>query len=158
MFASPENPPQKHHPIHQPLVHVGNRSQIVFLTVCVAHRRPILANPEMHGRMLNAWKKAGHWLVGRYVLMPDHLHLFCSPATLPAGSLSGWVAYWKRLVAFEAKGSIWQKNFWDTQLRGHESYAAKWEYVHANPVRAGLVKTPDDWPFQGTVNELRWHA
>src|SRR5256885_6005252 len=29
--------------------------------------------------ILNAWKTADHWLVGRYVIMPDHIHLFCAP-------------------------------------------------------------------------------
>ena len=68
-----------------------------------------------------------------------------------------WVAYWKRLVAFAVGHSFWQKNFWDTQLRQHESYTAKWEYVRANPVRAGLVAHADEWPHQGELNLLRWH-
>jgi hypothetical protein len=40
-------------------------------------------------------------------------------------------------------------------LRGDESYTEKWEYVKANPVRAGLVREPEDWPYQGVLNTLR---
>lgn len=106
---------------------------------------------------MDAWAKATHWSIGRYVLMPDHLHLFCAPAIHPPESLTHWVAYWKRLVAQATGQRLWQKNFWDTQLRGHESYALKWEYVRNNPVRAGLVTRTEDWPYQGELNLLRWH-
>ncbi|MCX7916496.1 MAG: hypothetical protein N3A53_09385, partial [Verrucomicrobiae bacterium] len=52
---------------------------------------------------------------------------------------------------------LWQRDFWDTQLRRGESYSAKWEYVRYNPVRAGLVSDPADWPYQGELNILEWH-
>jgi hypothetical protein len=50
----------------------------------------------------------------------------------------------------------WQTDHWDTRLRSGESYDAKWEYVRNNPVRAGLVKTADEWPYQGELNVLPW--
>ncbi len=50
----------------------------------------------------------------------------------------------------------WQTNFWDTHLRSDESYAAKWEYVSFNPVRAGLVENAEEWPFKGMLNPLRF--
>ena len=50
---------------------------------------------------------------------------------------------------------IWQKSFWDTQLRQGESYAEKWEYVRQNPVRKGYVSDPESWAYQGELNELR---
>jgi putative transposase len=51
---------------------------------------------------------------------------------------------------------IWQRDYFDRQLRNNESYGEKWEYVRQNPVRAGLVKSPDAWPFQGEINVLPW--
>ncbi|HVT73444.1 MAG TPA: transposase [Lacunisphaera sp.] len=152
--------PRRRHPVHPPLIEAGNISIIVFLTVCTKGRRPLLATRVAHEAARTAWLEADHWLVGRYVVMPDHLHLFCAPNTLPIRSLAQWVRYWKasicrRLLA--AEGTFWQSDFWDTQLRRHESYANKWEYVRHNPVRAGLALEPDDWPFQGELNHLRWH-
>lgn len=149
--------PERGRPVHQPIIADGARSVIVFLTVCTADRQPILASPDMYELLLQAWQKADHWLVGRYVVMPDHIHLFCAPGTNPPESLQSWISYWKRLVFFSQGGSFWQKNFWDTQLRHHESYDAKWKYVRQNPVRAGLVKHTDEWPYQGELNLLRWH-
>lgn len=89
--------------------------------------------------------------------MPDHLHLCCAPATLPPQPLGRWVAFWKRLLALETGEALWQKNFWDTQLRCGDDYAGKWEYIRHNPVRAGLCERPEAWPYQGELNGLRWH-
>jgi hypothetical protein len=75
--------------------------------------------------------------------MPDHLNLFCAPGTQISEPLLPWVSFWK---SESARGwphpqniPIWQRHFWDTQLRRGQSYDEKWEYVLANPVRAGLV-------------------
>ncbi len=131
------NPEQvRHYPAHQPVAEAFNRSVIIFLTVCSAQRRPVLAEERMHKALLDAWKTADQWCVGRYVIMPDHLHLFCSPAVREYPALKEWVRYWKSLTSrmlsgFGAGGtapskSVWQRDFWDTQLRTHESYSEKW--------------------------------
>jgi hypothetical protein len=44
--------------------------------------------------------------------------------------------------------------FFDHLIRHSESYAEKWEYVRLNPVRAGLVKTCQEWPWQGEIEKL----
>jgi putative transposase len=41
---------------------------------------------------------------------------------------------------------IWQREYWDRQLRSDESYAQKWDYVVNNPVRHGYVACAEDWP------------
>ena len=41
-------------------------------------------------------------------------------------------------------------------LRDGETYAQKWQYVRENPVRAGLVGRPEDWPYFGRVHEIRF--
>jgi REP element-mobilizing transposase RayT len=89
--------------------------------------------------------------------MPEHLHLFASPGRLEL-SLDNWVRYWKSQFSKRSHepDHEWQTDHWDTRLRNNESYDDKWVYVRANPVRAGLVASADEWPFQGELNELRW--
>ena len=101
--------------------------------------------------------EAAAWLVGRYVIMPDHLHLFAAPGEL-AIDFDAWGKYWKRQfsIAHGQSHHRWQTDHWDRRLRSGESYAEKWDYVRHNPVREGLVKNVEDWPFQGELNELRW--
>jgi putative transposase len=51
-------------------------------------------------------------------------------------------------------GRVWQEEFFDHVLRSSESYSQKWDYVKENPVRAGLVKSSDEWPCQGEMESL----
>jgi len=68
--------------------------------------------------------------------------------------------YWKSLVTKRWPDShlipIWQASHWDRQLRREENYDTKWEYVRQNPVRRGLAQQPEEWLFQGQLNELVW--
>ena len=87
--------------------------------------------------------------VGRYVIMPDHVHLFVQGD--PNFLLSAWVGGLKRAMslAVDMRPRLWQPGFFDHVLRSDESYGQKWQYVVENPVRAGLVKQAEDWPYQG---------
>jgi REP-associated tyrosine transposase len=95
-------------------------------------------------------------MIGAYVIMPDHIHFFCSPKD-DTVSIEQWITFWKREFRreFGASAPRFQSDSFHHRLRREESYAEKWEYVRANPVRAGLVKDPDDWPYQGVIHELR---
>ena len=107
--------------------------------------------------MVSVWQGADAWAVGRYVLMPDHIHLFCAPGDrlLP---LERWVRFWKSGFSRLDPDPMhrWQSRHWDTRLRREESYDEKWDYVRLNPVRAGLVTRPEDWAYQGELNALAW--
>ena len=148
------------HPVHQPVNDQFNTPIIVFVTLCTKGRKAILANADAHAIIRAVWTEASSWLVGRYVIMPDHVHLFCAPGELVAKPLLKWVNFWKSISAQRwprrADAPVWQRHFWDTQLRRGESYDAKWDYVVANPVRAGLVSRAEDWPYQGEMHVLRW--
>ncbi|MGH7940766.1 MAG: hypothetical protein ACREFR_06835, partial [Limisphaerales bacterium] len=45
----------------------------------------------------------------------------------------------------------WQNGYHDHKFRTPESETRKWEYVCLNPLRAGLVKRPEEWPFSGEI-------
>ena len=147
-------------PARLPLVVSGKRPPIVFLTVCADKRRPILARPDCHRCLLEAWRAAGHWRIGHYVVMPDHIHLFCSPAAPDSLDLRRWTGFWKSLASrrwpYADEQPVWQTDAWDTQLRSGDSYSAKWQYVRNNPVRAGLVDRPENWPSQGQLDVSLW--
>jgi putative transposase len=130
---------------------------IVFLTVCAQSKRPWLANEICHSTLLNAWEKADAWIVGKYVVMPDHIHLFAAPGAKDI-EFDTWVRYWKSLTTKALKNQAhgWQKKSWHHRLRHGESYTEKWDYVVNNPVRKRLVENPSDWPFQGEIHVLPW--
>jgi putative transposase len=157
-IASKENVAMhsRHRPAHGVLIK-PSRPTIVFLTVCTRDRSPWLATRAAHDRLLEVWSEAKAWVVGRYVVMPDHLHLFAAPGQLEI-PFDNWVRYWKSQFTKKQAGSnqAWQVDHWDTRLRHDESYEEKWIYVRNNPVRANLVKSSEEWPFQGEMNLLRW--
>ena len=147
-------------PARQPVHRGGNRSPIIFLTVVSRDRKKIFG-AGTHQLLLEAWKAADTWKIGRYVMMPDHIHLFCAPNNEDTAAITSWVRFWKTHVTRkwpnQKQKPIWQLSFWDRQLRSGESYNQKWDYVKKNPVRHGLVSKPEDWPYQGELNALEWH-
>ena len=153
---SPKELPQRKRPASGVFI-LGNQPTIVFLTVCTRDHAPWLAQEVVHHEIVDIWRQATAWLVGFYLLMPTHTHLFCAPHDLTI-SLENWVKYWKSLFSRRGMDASWrwQTGKWDTRLRRAESYHEKWEYVRQNPVRKGLVARPEEWPYQGVLNELRW--
>ena len=141
-----------------PGVHIRlDQSSLVFLTVTTQNRAEWLANETARELLHRSWSEATAWVVGDYLLMPDHLHLFCAPRDL-SFTIETWIAYWKREFSLKHKRAEWkfQSRGWHHRLRDGESYSQKWLYVQENPFRKGLVKHVEDWPFKGKVFDLVW--
>ena len=65
----------------------------------------------------------------------------------PALSLSkGSPLFWANLGS-EKLGSLWQKLYYDRNVRDAQEFAVKLRYLHRNPVKRGLVKEPGDWEW-----------
>jgi len=132
-----------------------------FVTFNTRDRRLLLSNDALHKTLLAFARRAsehGAW-VGRYVVMPDHIHLFVRLAV--ETELTAWVQALKSMLGKELlrlghQKPHWQEGFFDHLLRSGESYEEKWEYVRQNPVRKGLCARPEDWPYQGEVTPLEW--
>ena len=140
---------------------IWQKAPIYFVTTCVADRRSLLANAIAHEILRDEWtglRKRHGWAVGRYVIMPDHVHFFISPEAAQLKSLEIVIGAWKEWTAKRISkatgniGRLWQAEFFDHLIRSDESRSVKWNYVHHNPVRAGLVPTPGDWPYAGTID------
>ena len=135
---------------------------VYFLTFCTANRKAILANEFVHEAFIEFCREAliRNIFVGRYILMPDHVHLYVKlPA--PSEKLSAWVKSLKNSLSKVLRQQNisppqWQKGFFDHVLRSDESYSDKWLYMVENPVRGGLVKEWVDWPYQGEIYQLRF--
>jgi len=85
------------------------------------------------------------------VVMPDHMHIIFE--LLGSASLADVMKSIKGISArrinqlLHRKGHVWEEESFDHVLRLKERSRAKYEYVSLNPVRAGLVRTPDDYPW-----------
>jgi len=77
--------------------------------------------------------------------MPDHVHLVVWFPEIEK-RVQTIVSKWKEWTAKTLKIE-WQRDFFEHRLRKEESFREKADYVLANPVRAGLVKRAEDWPY-----------
>jgi putative transposase len=79
-----------------------------------------------------------------YVVMPEHVHLLLSE---PAKELLGaGLQALKLSVAKRAKQRpFWQARYYDFNVFTEEKRVEKLRYMHANPVKRGLVDRPEDW-------------
>jgi len=126
---------------------------LYFVTFATRDRKLI---PSLHRAQL-VIERYGHCAtskfnvaLGRYVIMPDHVHLFVRGGR--NFILSSWIGGLKRAMPVALKSQrLWQPGFFDHILRNDESYAEKWNYVRDNPVRAGLVELAENWPYHGEV-------
>ena len=148
--------PQRKHPADG-VLYVAGQPTIVYDTVCTKDRKRWLANDNVHQLLREVWLAAKFWLVGRYIIMPDHIHLF---AAMTANEIeyANWVIYWKSQFSKRHKdpNHRWQTDDWDTRMRTSRQYEEKWEYVRHNAKRHGLVAHAEDWPYQGVLHDIRW--
>ena len=127
---------------------------LFFVTICTIHRQKI-RDLDAAFRAFQAYihraRDEFDVAVGRYVMMPDHMHFFVRGSD--GFKLAQWVNELKRAISVALgatkKRPLWQPGFFDHVLRNDESYGQKWEYVRENPVRAGLVLRADEWPYGG---------
>lgn len=126
-----------------------------FVTVCVAPRRSVFVSPDRNEALIAGIRQLqdeGLWGAYLFCVMPDHLHVVANPG--PRGLseavrvLKGRFATWWRAHG-DGQG-LWQKGFFDHRLRSDESFADKCAYVAMNPVRAGLAKCPEEYPWTGS--------
>ena len=147
---------------------------VFFVTVCTHRRKRLLASQSVHDAFISFCVGAYsdyNIAVGRYVIMPDHIHLFVSGSDNFV--LGPWIGGLKqqlqkaimgrsaqtlrpasptgRRLQSAIRSPIWQRGFFDHVLRSEESYGEKWNYVRDNPVRAGFVTNADDWPYAGEI-------
>ena len=148
-------------------VRVQRNPPLFLITFNTHGRRHLLACEQVHVAFVEYCARASDYGigVGRYVVMPDHIHLFVCVGTGSTVTLSTWIKGLKRhldkclsslgrqplALPGQELRSFWQPGFHDRLLRHDESYKQKWNYVRENPVRAGVVHDAADWPYAGEI-------
>lgn len=90
-----------------------------------------------------------------FVVMPDHLHLLVLPhAEDTVSSLVQGLKYaTARKVNAERRrqGTLWQKGFFDHFMRTPKEFFETLDYMHQNPVRKRLARTPAEWRWSSAA-------
>jgi len=102
------------------------------------------------------------------VVLPDHIHAVW---TLPGGD-ADFPVRWKKIKgvfsrhcaatgrvspskARKGEKGIWQRRYWEHNIRDAADYRAHVEYCHFNPVKHGHVQRPEEWPYSTVHRDIR---
>ena len=122
-----------------------------FVIVRLLQRRTQLTEPDfvLLARAFNRARTLHPVYLTAWVFLPDHWHVICAPTYPVTISLVMKSVKQSSMSAINrcrgAEGELWQARFFDRALRTVKEYNEKVEYIHMNPVRAGLVSRPQDW-------------
>lgn len=132
--------------------------QIYLVTTICANRYPSFKQAEKARVVAAKLMEPGLWGDSRllcWVLMPDHMH-----ALIELGQERTLSALMQRVKAVSAlavqrslgaPGQFWMPGFHDRALRAEDSLHEAAEYILQNPVRAGLVDVPREYPYLWTI-------
>jgi len=122
-----------------------------FVSVRLLRRREKLTEPDftLLGRAFNRARAMHPFYLTAWAFLPDHWHCICAPVHPVTISLAMKSVKQSSMSAVNQRlgteGELWQPRFFDRALRTVKEYNEKVEYIHLNPVRAGLVIRPEDW-------------
>ena len=140
---------------------------LFFFTQISHQRRPILCDEAVRQALRQAIVAARHrypFDIIAWVSMPDHIHTIWQLPEKDSAFGQRWSII-KRLTtqallpyhlplqqlsasyrARQEKG-IWQRRFYEHQIRDEEDFQRHMDYLHYNPVKHGLVQRVVDWPY-----------
>jgi len=90
------------------------------------------------------------------VVMSNHVHLLLQPREKTPGTWYDLSDFLKRIKGISARkinkmlgtgGKVWQAESFDRIIRDDDELIEKWNYIINNPVKAGLVSKPDEYPY-----------
>jgi REP element-mobilizing transposase RayT len=124
--------------------------------MCCEGRTPIFLKREMTEwiiAVLRAETAKHQFIADAFCVMPDHLHFLIFGMSSDSNLLALAKSF-KQKTAYAYQRShrtrLWQRNFYDHVLRPDESSDRVAAYILMNPVRKGLCKGFDDYPFSGS--------
>jgi len=131
---------------HETPVGVPAEEATFFITFCAEPRGSDVLTRHSDA-ILDAVRhrqESATWYCRIFLLMPDHAHALLRFPD-PAHPMRRTIADFKRWTG-RSGGFTWQRDFFDHRLRREESANEKADYILMNPVRAGLVDEPEQWP------------
>jgi putative transposase len=123
-----------------------------FLTFSCYGRAPLLGKASTREIFEQTLEQKRQWYgfcVSGYVVMPEHVHLLMSEPE--RAKLSVALQMLKQNVARRLRspegGLLWQPRYYDFNVWSDAKRVEKLRYIHRNPVKRGLVYSPEDWAW-----------
>jgi putative transposase len=156
--------------MRNPLKRYYGWGNLHFVTFSCYRRRPLLGTARSRDcfvKILDLVRSKRNFLLLGFVVMPEHVHLLVSepPGSNPSVALQVPKQQVSRSLRKKRKrppeGQLrlkfpetqmdekhfWQRRFYDFNVWSERNFKEKLNYMHANPVKRGLVLHPKDWPW-----------
>jgi len=136
-----------------------------FFTVIAYRRRPIFCDPTLRAalrRAIQTVRVTRPFTVDAWVLLPDHMHCIWTLPTDDNDYSTRWAEI-KRDVSSACRSTlrdqslltqsgrsrgestIWQRRFWEHQIRDEIDFERHVDYIHVNPVKHRYVDSVWEW-------------
>ncbi len=137
-----------------------------FITVTTYNRKPILIqNINILRESFYLSKQKYDYKIEAIVILPDHFHTIITPAY--AKEYPKIISHIKRSFLFlldpkqkeiaknalplskqkRKQSGIWQNRYYEHTIRDEKDFKIRFDYIHFNPVKHGLVSRVKDWQF-----------
>jgi len=159
------------------LIRFDKESEYHFTTFSTYNDNHVLITPGIPDIVLshlNAIREEHNLKIYGFVIMPNYFHVVWYIPQTPGVSkilnlFKGRTSKdchselktkddfeLRRFTRPDGRFSFWQKRFYDYNLTSEDKFREKINYVHANPVRWGLVSNPEEWPYSSyrSLNDL----
>ena len=125
-----------------------------FATTKTSQGRPLFQserNATLMIDVLRSYVAAGKFRLHDFVIMPNHVHLLLTVGA--EMTIEKAMQFIKGGFSFRLKkecgylGEVWQRGFSEKRVGNLENFARHRDYIAANPVKAGLVDSPEKFPY-----------
>ncbi len=125
-----------------------------FATTKTSQGLPLLQserNATLMIAVLRSYVAAGKFRLHDFVVMPDHMHLLITVGadmTIEKAMqlIKGGFSY-RLKKEYGYLGEVWQRGFSEERVENRQSFLQHREYIAGNPVEAGLVDSPEKFPY-----------
>jgi putative transposase len=134
-----------------------SNERVFFATTRTSETRRILQSEQNAVLLIDVLRSnvaAGKFQLHDFVIMPDHLHLLLPlPSNMAIEKamqlIKGGFSYRLRQEC-GFQGEVWQRRFSEVRVNDRRSWLQYREYIRQNPVKAGFVDSPQQYPYSYT--------
>jgi putative transposase len=142
--------------------HRGTTTESTYFVTANVEPRRDLFQVEKIARLfienMLGYREQKKYLLHEFVVMPDHFHMILTPTGI---TLERAIQLVKGGFSFQlnknlkAKRDIWQVSFADRRVRDSLEYAKFKNYIWQNPVKRGLARTVEEYPYSSAHPSFR---
>ena len=133
-----------------------------FVTTSTDGKRTFLQSERMATLLIEVmfhYRDRGEYLLHDFVVMRNHFH---AQITVKGNTsieramqlIKGGFSY-RAKKEFGINRTFWQRGFSEDRVTSREEFLAFRKYIYANPVHAGLSKTPEEYPYSSAHQKFK---